>query len=114
MTTAEGAPAVGQTLRRIAQELREHPERWTASEYAVDAAGEPVDATEPAACKWCALGLLVRDFDANTSERRLADALLRDLVPNRRLVAYNDAEGRTAADIAALFEAAATRAESQS
>jgi hypothetical protein len=110
MTTAEGAPAVGQTLRRIAQELREYPERWAKGEYAFNAAGELTEPTDPAACKWCLMGLLDRDFGAYGSNRKLADSLLRDLVPDRRLIKFNDAPGRTALEVADLFDRAAEKA----
>lgn len=117
MSAAEGAPAVGQTLRRIAQELREHPERWTQGAMARDEALAALPtARSQGACRWCSVGLLHRDLPLSDAVRAwevLDDLVIHGDEPFTELAKFNDAPGRTVAEVADLFDAAATRAELQ-
>jgi hypothetical protein len=99
------AAGVGEKLRAIAQELREHPERWTQKTWARDANGTSMVhslAGDPVA--WCAWGLCHRD------DIELAIPLLNRAVGDH-VQTWNDDPHRTAAEVAAAFDRAAQLAE---
>lgn len=111
---------VGEKLRAIAQELRAHPEHWTTGHSAKDAAGCPTHPRDHGATCWCSLGLLTRDFESSficfdlPYAASLLDKAIGEFPAHRELrkaAAYNDAPGRTAAEVADAFDRAAQLAE---
>lgn len=46
---------------RAARERISDPERWATGYFAFDAAGTPVEANAPAACRWCAVGAVLAE-----------------------------------------------------
>lgn len=120
-------------LRAIADEIEAHSERWGQGAFAFDAEGQEIDnynikvgseyeeeaeEASTAVC-WCALGFVYRD-SLNVEGMVAALALAaKPLVTWNTggipvIPAYNDAEGRTAAEIADLFRKAAEIAEAKS
>jgi len=100
---------VSATLREIAAELRQHPEHWTQGEWARDAGGRCVSYPYMTPVCWCAFGLCSREEIVSK-----AMPILSELVRERNygsVPEWNDAPGRTAADVADLFERAAAKAE---
>lgn len=98
--------SVASILRDIAAELREHPERWTVGAMARDAKGRDVDARSDAAACWCVLGLIERDLD----NLWLRDVAVKSLGLAYHAAEWNDADGRTAAEVADLLDRAAVKA----
>lgn len=81
-----------------AEEIEQHPERWTQGDSAKDAEGNPVCADDREAVCWCLAGLFCRDgmqyADHDGIARRLLDSKKYDCFAD-----FNDAPDRTAADI---------------
>jgi hypothetical protein len=97
--------AVSATLREIAAELRQYPERWTQGEWARDANGRRPEFTDNEPVCWCVFGFCVRE---KITEHAMP--LLTELA-GTSVPAWNDKPGRTAAEVADLFERAAEKAE---
>lgn len=95
--------------RAIAAELRERPEVWTQGEMARNSTLDVVEPRDESAVCWCALGLLERDFDSMLQVSKVIDAF----GLSRHTAEWNDDEGRTALDVADLFDRAAAALESK-
>jgi len=99
---------VSETLLRLADEIEQHPERWTTQHSARNREGDPVGVHSEEACAWCLFGLLMRF--ANSPFVNLLDteiyARVRKVV-GESLAEYNDAPGRTPQDIVATLREAA-------
>ena len=114
---------------RAARERISTPERWTKGVYAIDSDGCAVDTSDRRACAWCALGALAaslpcRDPDILGMRTPLFDearALLSAGVPRNAGVRschwsvsfWNDAPGRTHAEVLATFDRAIALAEAE-
>lgn len=101
--------AVAEALRRIAVELREHPERWTQGCNARDKYGMDALIRDPDATAWCAVGLThkhLTEEELDVAWDVLCRAMRTDNIPS-----FNDEEGRTAAEVADAFDKAAALAE---
>jgi hypothetical protein len=113
MTAVAG---VGEKLRAIAQELREHPERWTQGVMARGEDGDEVDdGRQPSAVCWCTAGLIDRSFPYS-QHSHVIDLIVAAIAPDNPASPFvvpdwNDSEGRTAAEVADLFDRAAQLAE---
>lgn len=92
--------------KSIADELRQHPERWTQGCTARNKEGMPVPHDDIAAVCWCALGHLWRiDPDGSTGMLDAAFSLMaRKHMDFGSIVKFNDAPGRTVEDVIALCD----------
>jgi hypothetical protein len=79
------------------------PKKWTRGCAARLANDTPCLALDRSASKWCLLGA----YAVAGRERNSPDALRRveRFTPNSRISAWNDAPGRTHAEVMALFDA---------
>lgn len=101
-----------EVLQSIADVLLGAPEVWTKNSYAKNAAGLTVDAGSPDAVRWCSIGL-IKAAEANAD---LEDECLKFLnlaVRARYLAWWNDARGRTDAEVQAAFQKAADLARKE-
>lgn len=100
MTTAE--------VLQKARDLIADESRWTHGYFARDEHGFEVEAIEPSACKWCAIGAVYRvlDFDDDGGMAPMPEAAY--ALP-RNIVDIND-RGDHAAVLAAFDEAIAAEA----
>jgi hypothetical protein len=96
------------TLREIAAELREHPERWVQNAPSLDAQGNKTNCADAESVCWCAWGFVQRSRVLRVS---CVDRILDDLTGGN-VISWNDTPGRTAAEVAELFDKAAAKAES--
>lgn len=81
--------------------LFSHPSTWTQEVYARDAKGRPASSLRPTeACSWCFMGALMK---VGASSDTIA--FLSILIP-MGISAWNDAPGRTFADIKNLIKQA--------
>ncbi len=98
-------------------ELLTDESKWTTEVYARDAAGRPVSAVDPTACRWCLTGAMIRCYtdpdQADAAEAKLLAAWARweprahEQNPTAStLTGWNDAFGRTFEDVKALVEEA--------
>src|SRR5690242_4235845 len=94
-------PAERAICAKIAAEITEHPERWTQGVIARDGHGNGISSNNPAAVCWCAFGFIVRDLPSEGAEADIADAF--EICVDCSLVDFNDARGRTASEVAAVF-----------
>lgn len=87
---------------------------WGRNNYASDTRGEVVVACSPRAVCWCASGAIVRAtgsddaFNPLAMQARLA---LRDILGEGSIPAWNDARGRTQAEVVSALREAAKLAE---
>ena len=79
---------------KIADELEQHPERWTQRVFALNKDRYTVEPGDPDAVTWCAAGLCARD--------KLSCMPL-EITADGPVWRYNDAPERTVADIIQLF-----------
>jgi hypothetical protein len=89
--------------------LLSRPERWTQRAYARDGAGQPVCNHEPEACCWCLSGAVARTSRAYSAKYlSLAYQAIYAAagVEMGGLIDWNDAPGRTHADVIAMLDAA--------
>lgn len=106
-------------LMAIGMEIEENPTRWITGASARDKEGNSVGVRERAAVCWCAAGFTVRDlfgklingyFEAIDVAGKLMSRLVGwdggVLSYNWQYIDYNDAPGRTAPEVAALFKKA--------
>ena len=97
-------------LAAIARKLRMDPEIWVQGRMARNRAGMDVGATAIDACAWCAVGLVLREREPRPIE--LCSYLERAI--NSEFVGeWNDADGRTVAQVADAFERAAEIAKGE-
>lgn len=85
-------------------------ERWTQGDLSRDAQGNEVYHDSPDACRWCANGALRKVTDDDEQEYSEAEAYLLDVVQAAGFGAvedWNDAQGRTAAQVRAMLRKAA-------
>lgn len=93
-------------LARRVRALLEAPERWTQGYFARDAAGQECVSKDPAAQCWCIVGAMVRlGSDDPRPDVEFINVLKAHLGPaGRSLSMWNDAPGRTHADVLALLD----------
>lgn len=94
-----------------ARELIEDPERWTQEESARDADGKGVPIGSPEACQWCAMGALSKIAPDGLMLSRTRVALLRG-TGTYSVSMFNDAPGRTHAEVLAAFDKAIAECKS--
>jgi hypothetical protein len=104
---------VAEKLAAIADEIEQHPERWTQGELARDVEGDEVPTESAEAACWCAWGWIDRVTGEYTlayhpAVRALSCAVRADIID------WNDAPGRTAAEVAAAFRRASAIAKGES
>lgn len=87
--------------KSIADELREHPERWNQGSSGRTDQGWAVPARDPAAIKWCLMGHKVRR-DESMLATEFAVAL--GFASYNGLTYWNDHPERTVADVIALCD----------
>lgn len=92
--------------KSIADELRQHPERWTQGYSARGQDGSPVAHDDTSAVCWCLLGHIWRkDPDGSSG---LLDAgfslVARKHIEFSSIVKFNDAQGRAVADVIELCD----------
>ncbi len=97
-----------------ARELLSDPAKWIKGAYAKTAAGSVVDATDPDACCFCALGAMRKCGGEDNEDDTPAAWALRDAA-NEKTSAhyYNDAAKTTHADILALFDRAIAKVKAE-
>lgn len=93
------------TTVEILREARALIEKgWTQGEHATDAHGVCVGPLSDAACHWCIEGALLRARKGwGFSSAWFA---LIDVIPSGNPIGWNDAEGRTQAEVLAAFDKA--------
>ena len=94
------------TTKEILQEAHSYIEKgWTQKAYARDAGGKPVDAKDPDACSWCAVGALQV---ANSEQGRLVELwrFLDSFIDQPLSSGFNDHPETTQDDVLNLFEKA--------
>ena len=91
---------IADKLDAIGAELEAHPERWCQGRLAIDASGKGLSARDTRAVAWCAIGWLdrFRIFDWTFFEVAISAPMIH---------LWNNAPGRTAAEVAAAFHRAA-------
>lgn len=97
---------------KAARELISTPERWVQGPFAVDRQGLSVSPLSPDACAFCAIGATWRiagTGDADSGADRELDITLGGQLAN----GFNDAEGRTHAEVLDLFDRTIARLESE-
>jgi hypothetical protein len=95
------------TILRQAADLITPPGTWTQHYMAKSAKGNSVRAGSRSAVCWCAMGAIKRAGNGSDYEGWSA---LRDHL-QCAVVAFNDARGRTQAEVVAALRAAADKAE---
>jgi len=96
---------------RAAADLISKPGAWTQRSLARNGDHSVCSPNSSAACSWCAIGAIW----ATTHQsflRRDAQAMAEALLPRNSLADYNDAEDRTAEEVASFLRKAATEWES--
>ena len=79
---------------------------WTQRTYALDESSRPVPSTSPDAVRWCLAGALFAVCALEDGDYRQAEERLAPFVLGQSLSAWNDAPGRTQADVLGLLDAA--------
>lgn len=101
-----------ETLRNIAAEIREHPERWTQGWFAKNAEGASVGPGDADAICWCIAGFIHR---LNDGEAYIYSKFVRKVLgvgdEAEKVGEWNDEPGRTAAEVAEMFEKSAAIAD---
>jgi len=91
------APEIANTLLEF---YRRDARRWTQGADARAVDGQSVGARNPGACCWCLAGAMLASGCRAPGDRRTFD----DLMGNDCLVEWNDAPGRTFADVEARLK----------
>ncbi len=101
-----------QEVCRATADLLERPGAWIQAAYAHDAEGREIDPRAPSAVCWCLAGGLdavspIGSYAPWAARKLVAVAL--GIPPDRayRNTAWNDEEGRTAAEVVAVLRRAA-------
>ena len=100
--------SLADVLRAAAAKVRRG---WTQGEYARNAAGLPVVPASPRAVCWCAGGAIAVCAGSWSHRADVADVLVEDV---GSVVAWNDATGRTAEEVATQMERTAARLDDRS
>ena len=87
------------------------PERWTRGTMARDEDGNGVASVSDHACAWCSLGAMEAEAGASTRARVYAIRALNRAIDNKPIDDWNDAPGRTHAEVLAAFDRAIAIAE---
>jgi hypothetical protein len=93
--------SIPDTLLAIADEIEQHPERWTQAAYAKNARGDSVWANDPKATCWCTLGFIERDLGGLARcelSVEIDNYLGKPIVP-----IWNDAPERKPEDVVTMF-----------
>lgn len=90
----------------IAQELRQHPERWTRGCEAKDQYGDSVEPDCKDAVCWCLVGF-INKRDIPTPCMASLSAEFRKRIGSNNIGKWNDAAERTVDDLIALCESVA-------
>lgn len=98
---------VQQVASEIAQELREHPERWTRDADARDEDGRTCGVYDSGAVCWCLLGYLSK-IAAPFNHGIWESFAERAAIPLQYIVSWNDSSTRTVADVIALCDKVAS------
>ena len=87
---------------------------WCQGAYAKDAKGEATESLSPDAERWCSAGAITASTGANDFFAREAarDAFVK-AIDAGNLALWNDAPGRTQAEVLAVFDEAIRRAGGQ-
>ena len=88
-----------------ARALIAEPENWCQDVSARSSINRAVDPDDPAACRFCALGAIIR-VGGYSEARYAATTLLDDEEMEMGVTVFNDAPGTTHDDILALFDRA--------
>ncbi len=94
-------------LARRVRALLEAPERWTQGHMAETAKGSACRSESRHAARWCLLGAVTRSWAELDSDWQDEDELsiaLRAYTGPDGLIHWNDAPGRTHADVLALLD----------
>jgi hypothetical protein len=86
---------------------------WTQGVSARDCNGNPIDPAEPHAASFCTVGAISRAFDFDYDESCPAHDLMARVVDGAWVDKWNDAPGRTQAEVLAAFDKAIQLAEAQ-
>lgn len=100
----EAKPQTAVDVLVAARELISVSERWTQGETARDRDGRFVLSDSKDAVCWCGLGALTKAVKASSFWFEARDLLLR--VEPGGIAKFNDAKGRTHAEVVALFDSA--------
>jgi len=87
-----------------ARDLISKPENWTQQQYAANKSGRTVDENDPAACKWCITGALIKVGDDKVKAWNYLHKFLGIFPAN-----FNDSH--THAEVLATFDAAIASCE---
>ena len=87
------------------------PERWTRGRMARDEDGNGVQSVSEHACAWCSIGAVEAETGASTSALVRALRALNRAIDNKPIDDWNDAPGRTHAEVLAAFDRAIAIAE---
>jgi hypothetical protein len=90
-------------LAEVAQELREHPERWCQRTVARSASGEGVRWDDPAATQWCVHGHIRKRVPLTFTAGGVIIDKLWDAL-GESLYEWHDSPDRTVGDVIALCE----------
>jgi hypothetical protein len=77
---------------------------WTQGKSAVDRNDNGVEADNPLACKWCAMGAISKAYSITRKYFIATDKL--QVVVGESIVRWNDTTGRTQAEVIAAFKKA--------
>lgn len=101
-------------LHAIALDLLSAPERWCQGEFALDADGRSIGIHAEKARRWCLVGMVNKHAESTDADWRTRGLLERAIVARDRLpegfspsiAGWNDAQGRTVEQVAAVVTAA--------
>ena len=98
------------TIVEMLKRSRERIARgWCQDSYAEDKEGRRTSPLSNFACAWCMMGALRPEG----IECMAAEPFLRRLVPHHALAQFNDAPGRTQAEVLAVYDKAIAMAEAE-
>lgn len=89
-----------------ARALIARPDRWVQGGSAMNLRGAFCSALSPAAVCWSADGVVLRAAKGDIDDTYVARRCLKQAVDTDSLIDWNDAEGRTHAEVLAAFDAA--------
>jgi hypothetical protein len=103
------ALTVSEVLAKAA-DLIEPEGAWSNDDVARDRAGEMTFAADPSAVCWCALGAIWHaSVGTGVNDYLIENAVLR-IIEGDSIAAWNDAPGRTQAEVVAALRAASAKA----